>query len=222
MDIKDNWKKELDHERVFFSQWFETEGLTWGEDYRFRMDPNTILQPHVARCLPDKDIVNILDVGAGPLTVLGKITCSKTLNIDACDPMAEVYDEIMAEKGIVPLVRTTYAVAEHLSKFAKADHYDIIYCQNALDHSYNPVMGIREMLQVVIPGGHIILLHEINEAENERYLNLHQWNFCEQDGDFIIWNKAEHHNMNVHLQGQATIEIHSENGYITVWIRKNA
>jgi len=45
------------------------------------------------------------------------------------------------------------------------------------------------MLMVTKPGGHVVLRHHVNEAEHERYRGFHQYNFDEQDGDFVIWNK---------------------------------
>ena len=60
---------------------------------------------------------------------------------------------------------------------------------NALDHSYDPLRGIQQMLEVVKPGHHVLLLHRVNEAENQNYKAFHQWNLCAEEGRFIIWNR---------------------------------
>jgi hypothetical protein len=61
--------------------------------------------------------------------------------------------------------------------------------ENALDHSYDPLRGIQQMLEVVKPGHYVLLLHKVNEAENQNYKAFHQWNFCAEEGRFIIWNR---------------------------------
>ena len=33
------------------------------------------------------------------------------------------------------------------------------------------------------------MIHEENEAENEGYIGLHQWNLCAENMDMTIWNR---------------------------------
>jgi SAM-dependent methyltransferase len=220
MDIKENWSKELDHETEFWNEWFKTEGLTWGEDYHFRIDPDASLQQHLHDCLPSSERVHILDVGAGPLTVLGKKYPGKKLIISAVDPMADSYDKILIENNVEPLVRTKYGIGEKLIEQFNVNCFDIVYCQNALDHSYDPVEGIKQMLAVCKKGGYVVLFHETNEGVNEGYKNLHQWNFCKDKGHFVIWNNNALHDIDVLLDGIATVNIVEEGGYNTVKINK--
>ena len=46
------------------------------------------------------------------------------------------------------------------------------------------------MLKVISARGFVQLGHWENEAEYEEYEGFHQWNFTEQDGDFVIWNRG--------------------------------
>ena len=86
------------------------------------------------------------------------------------------------------LVETETAFAEELSSFYPINYFDVVHCNNALDHSLEPVRSIEEMLLVVKLGGRIALRHLRNVAELERYVGLHQWNFDSEGEDFIIWN----------------------------------
>ena len=45
------------------------------------------------------------------------------------------------------------------------------------------------MIQLSKPGGFISLCHEVNEAQLEAYRGLHQWNFYESDGNFMLSGK---------------------------------
>jgi hypothetical protein len=50
--------------------------------------------------------------------------------------------------------------------------------------------AIQQMLAVLKPGCYLVLEHRINEAINNRYAGLHQWNFrANEDNDFIISSK---------------------------------
>ncbi len=137
--------------------------------------------------------IKILDVGSGPMTAVGlrqKDKKKKTnVEIIACDPLAYVYNALMDRYKLESLVRPFFADSENLSLFFKQGHFDIITCNNALDHSYDPAQGILQMLWVLKPGGVIYLTHFENEAEHNLYHGLHQWNMANQDGDYIIWNK---------------------------------
>lgn len=55
-----------------------------------------------------------------------------------------------------------------------------------MDHSYDPVLAIEQMLDVTKSGGAVVLIHSPNEGSDAHYLGLHQWNFKNINGDFVI------------------------------------
>lgn len=70
------------------------------------------------------------------------------------------------------------------------NYYDIVHMSNALDHCFDPLEGIYQLLTVVKVGGKIILRHNDNEAEHEKYTGFHQWNLTIVNGEFQIWRKG--------------------------------
>ena len=46
------------------------------------------------------------------------------------------------------------------------------------------------MVEVVRPGGVVLLRHKRNEGESARYQGLHQWNFDVTDESLVLWNNA--------------------------------
>src|SRR5689334_21385605 len=186
-DSEKVWSEGLPNELAHWKWWltegpevFKNEAF---DDYAWRTDPDSDLrsQPHLTRHLeafaPAGAKVSILDVGAGPLTCVGKVWAERTVEITPVDPLAEEYNRLLDEIGLTPLVRTQYAVVEKLAEVLPANHFDLVYCQNALDHVYDPVAGIHQMLEVVKPGHAVVLMHNENEGEREHYHGLHQWNF---------------------------------------------
>jgi len=83
---KSKWKAGIKSEIRFWDDWFCTKGLQWPDQYRNSFDPNLPLQPRPAALLPPQTEIHILDVGAGPLTFLGKIYKGKRVTITAVDP----------------------------------------------------------------------------------------------------------------------------------------
>jgi SAM-dependent methyltransferase len=145
----------------------------------------------VAALLPaEKAEITILDVGAGPLTVLGKTAPGKKLMITAVDPLADEYDRLLAKYGTRPIVRTRRSAAERLTKHFPADSFDLCYARNCLDHAVDPVRAITQMVEAAKPGCHVLLEHHPNEAENNDYMGLHHWNFSMSgNGHFVIKSK---------------------------------
>src|SRR5688572_11537755 len=79
-------------------------------EFSERTNPNMELQPFIKQLIdaPIGARVRVLDVGAGPLTRLGKKWEGRLLEIVAVDPLAEEYDRILRMCALVPPLRTTF------------------------------------------------------------------------------------------------------------------
>ena len=131
----------------------------------------------------------ILDVGAGPHTVIGTRDVPTPIHIVAIDPLAREYDTLLEQNGITPKIRTVTGEAEKLSSY-QFGTFDLVYSRNALDHSYDPVAAIEAMRSVLNPDGFIFLEGSVNEGQKQKYHGLHRWNFQpEADGDLIVWSQ---------------------------------
>ncbi|UIY43254.1 class I SAM-dependent methyltransferase [Methylobacterium radiotolerans] len=214
-----SWFNGIQGEINFWTQWAETKGGDWPDDFKKRMDANTQLDDYVAASATSfgRKFVHILDVGSGPITGLGYKSDNLICSITACDPLAQAYDLIFSTFDLHPPVRTEFATAEDLSSFYLPRSFDIVHCRNALDHSFDPLRGIMEMLTVVRLGGELILKHSRNEAENERYSGFHQFNIDEINGRLVIWNKQRRYDLHQILEGVAEIILTCDNSQ--VWAR---
>lgn len=206
------WHAGIEHEIAFWDSYFRTKGLRWADTYHVRLNPNQPLQPHIVELVRrlESSVVGILDVGAGPLTYLGKVCESKEIKITAVDPLADEYDKILEKYNVKPLVRTKKGKAERLSILFRKDTFDLVFARNCIDHSFNPERSIREMLKVVKPWCYVLMEHRFDEAENQSYAGFHQWNFFSKDGDFLIRNRDKVINMSKRLSGICSIECSME------------
>ncbi len=202
----------LENEAVFWRQALADGGRRWSpEAFRQRMDPQFAFPAHLQELVArspaaDRDPVRVLDVGAGPLTAVGFHWPGRRVELTAVDPLAEVFDTILDELHLTPPTRTRKAAGEDLLSVFPADGFDIVVCSNALDHSRDPLQCVRQMFAVTRPGGWVFLWHYRNEAEEEGYAGLHQWNLDESDGDMILWNRRARHSCRQELGARALVD----------------
>jgi SAM-dependent methyltransferase len=186
-----NREQGLSHEIKFWQKWIQTKGWQWPEDFARRLDPGSVVTGYHRQVIERiaADTIHILDVGAGPLTAIGKVYENRKLILQACDPLADEYNKVLLEHSLRAPVVTEKCDGEALSSKYPGEHFDWVNAQNCVDHSYDPVKVIREMIHVAKRGGVISLCHELNAAKHEAYRGLHQWNFYQADGDLMLSGK---------------------------------
>ncbi len=187
--IRPDWNSSLPEEASFWENALRDPKNQWNEkEFAERTDPKLPLQDDLVELLADfqGETVRILDVGAGPLTRIGKKWDPKKIEIVATDPLADLYDRIMNECRIQPLVRTIKCEGEKLADLFPSSSFDLAYASNSLDHAYSPLEVIKQMLSVLKPGRSVYLWHFANCGLGERYQGLHQWNFCRKGQDLEI------------------------------------
>jgi SAM-dependent methyltransferase len=222
-DSRNAWDAGLHYEIGFWETYIENRGGPWPKDFQARLDPHSPFRSDLCPYLDEVpgDKVRILDVGAGPMTILGKTHPTKQLEIIATDPLAPHYDRFLARHQIVPPVRTIAAAAEELTKRFPRNSFDMATAHNCLDHSYDPLKAIREMIAVIKPSRRAWLAHNENEADKQQWGGLHQWNFTVVDGDFVIRNRSTSINVTRELGRDAKVEVRSaQNGWIDILIQK--
>lgn len=221
-EVKQQWQSALPGEVGFWHTWLKSKGHVWPEAYAYRTDPNLAFQWFIQPYCPSEDgaRLRILDVGAGPMTALGKKWGNRTLDIVAIDPLAEDYDRILADTGHAPLVRTIKGDAEALEAQFGANSFDFVWAQNCLDHMVDPFKALHEMLAVVKPGRSVMLEHAVNEGETMAYDGLHQWNLCIRDKRFVIWRPDRTVDVNEMFKDVADVTYEEKGSWLVVGLKK--
>lgn len=199
---KEKWHDGTTHEIAFWDAFFETKNFGDPGDYNFRLDRSTELQQQIKDLLIGIENPLILDVGAGPLTYLGKNINGFPINIYPVDALAAHYNIILNKYGIEPPIRTLFKESEELDQLRGIVLPDLIVVQNTLDHSYDPLKAILCMPLVVKPNGVIYLNHYKNTAEHCNHEGLHQWNFDLVDDKLIIATEGYTRNVDDELQSK--------------------
>ena len=222
--MKDLWQQRLSEETDFWDGWLGRRGLP---ELEGRVNLSEPLKPDLAALLRGDGPFLALDVGAGPLTVLGKeLTGKRQLTITAVDPLAAEYDKLLEKHGIQPPVRTIACDAEALTSLFPHSTFDLVYARNCLDHAYNPLLAITKMVAVAKPGGYVYFEHFNNERDRNEGRGLHQWNFYEEDGQFKIkgcWGEWDDVSAWLSLRGVVsctTVPIDEGRWWVVVSFRK--
>ena len=219
------WDAGLHDEVTFWDKFLATGGMQWKNEFRrMTSDRGPIVDQLITRELDrsPSDRVSILDVGAGPLSVVGTSYPGKVVSVTAIDPLGDEYNALLAKHDIKPPVRTTRCAAERLLERFEPESFDLAYARNSLDHSYDPIAAIANMIQVTKKTGVVLMRHHPHEGENIRYFGLHQWNFDIEHGCFVIWSRGIEHNLTRMLEGQASVSCEQDDAWITCTIRKTS
>lgn len=205
------WRTRTGSEVDFWAAWLVGAPGTeeWASDREARLAPDTEVRDPIVRAELERsqaEEVSILDVGAGPVTALGYRYPGKRLTIVPIDPLADEYERLLRNAGLDPPIPTIQVAGEALLQHFGPHRFDMAYAVNALDHSADPFTIISNMVDVVRPGGVVLLRHKRNEGESARYGGLHQWNFDVVDDSLILWNNAFEVNVGVALAGRACTE----------------
>jgi SAM-dependent methyltransferase len=166
--------------------------------------------------------VKVLDVGAGPVSVVPKVHPGRTFEVTAIDPMAPQFDALLRELGIEPWVRTVSGTGEDMFELVEPGTFDVAHGSNSVDHTHDPALVIRNMLLAVKPGGLVLLRHERNEAVNEHYRALHQWNFDLDGADFVLWRPGVRRNLSRELADLGSGDAYLRDGWVFWVLRRHA
>lgn len=217
------WADGIEFEVDFWRDWFATKGGQWPDEYSSRMNPDAPLNGLVrSKLLGLGRKALVLDVGAGPISVVGYNDPDIDFELTPADPLAPIYQRFYKDFDATPPVPTVFGPAEELSVLFAGTQFDLVHCRNALDHSFDPIRGLEEMLRVTKVGGDVLLLHHRNEAENGNYDGFHQYNFDVIDGQFVVWNQVDKFVPEKIFAKNATFRQKLESEYVTVEIKKTA
>lgn len=211
-------------EELFWRYWVFTGGRSSDVTLASLLDPQ---RPFTAELRPFVDAtrkaaVRVLDVGAGPITHIGRAHPTLKIEVVATDFLANQYNRILSLHKVAPPVATVFADAEKLCDQFQNDSFDLAVANNSLDHCQSPVTAIEQMLKVVMPGAFVYLRHRENEAVRAKYRGLHQWNFAVVEGRACLWNRQTHIDIAAHLGPKVSVQTLPETDHAVVVLHKLA
>ena len=182
-NIHEKWIQGLDDEIKWWISQLQNK----------KIEPFEFLFPEM---LAEGIDTKVLECGCGPLGGSGQLYNGEPLkHLHCCDALAPAYNLIHEAMNYVPAAPIEFAFSERLTEKYESEYFDIVIMHNALDHSFDPIWSLVEMLSVVKNNGTIHLNDHVNSncRAKSRYglidIGLHNWNIDANDyGNFILWN----------------------------------
>ncbi|KAF4664330.1 hypothetical protein FOL47_005194 [Perkinsus chesapeaki] len=166
--------------------------------------------------------VKILDLGSGPLSLVGTLWHKHEIELVPVDPLAPFYRSLLHQVGVQPVVPSILGEVDNLpSLFTSGNVFDLAVSVNALDHTTDPVGAIFDLVGTVRPNGVVFLVLHRNEAEHEQGKGLHQWNFDVDDSNhLVVWRNRssvglERYDLSEMLLAEAAASVDAE--VVEVW-----
>ncbi len=217
--LNSDWNASLPAELQFWDWALKDGARNWDQgEWKNCSNPELELQSELKALIPAPSgaTIRILDVGSGPLTRVGKKWADRQVQVVPVDPLADQYNALLARHGIKPIVPALFAHGEKLLETFDAGSFDLAYASNSLDHTYDPLLVIRQMLGVVKPLHYVYLWHVVNEGARECYAGLHQWNFDIRKGEFVVDDgRGKTQFISAALSGQVKVEAEFQSAFGT-------
>lgn len=196
----DSWLNGIYSEIKFWDNMIKTNGGIYDKNKWYTtINKNRpfVLEDDIPVELYGKNF-DFIDVGSGPFSRCGFLTDKVILNHTAVDPLADAYNVLKSKAGIDTEINLKTGFVEILDKYFEPDSFDMVHMSNSLDHSFDPILGIYQLINICRIGGKVILRHKENEAESAAYEGFHQWNLSVNvsENKFIIWRDDEKYNIN--------------------------
>ncbi len=123
----------------------------------------------------------VLDAGSGPLSMLSYGHKESLFQLTCIDPLAAAYKGLRNKYGYEIDYPMFHGVCEELLEYCGLERFDIVWMQNALDHSQNPEKAVYGLYSVASPGGYIIINGFVREG-SKGWSGLHQHDLFLEDG----------------------------------------
>ncbi len=131
------------------------------------------LPPYFKDMIGKKKQVLIAELGAGPVNTIGNLWNGVDVRIIASDRYADEYKKFWDYWGKTPIVPIEYQDMEALTY--KDNLFDIVHCENALDHTPDAKKALSEMIRVCRKGGYVYLRHFKNQRTRAGFRKGHEW-----------------------------------------------
>lgn len=140
---------------------------------------------------------NFVDIGCGAYSRCGIVSDKVNLKRTYVDPLAWIYNKLKNKYNTNNGINITTGFVEMLDEVLPENEFDMVHMSNSLDHCFNPIFALYQLIRTCKIGGKVILRHAENEAERGNYHGFHQWNLSLKNDEqsFVVWNKSHRYDI---------------------------
>ena len=135
------------------------------------------------------DSLLTLEIGSGPNSNLSYWVDKKLLEVIAIDPLAEIYKKIMKKLNYEYPITPIKLRGEDILKQFKAETFHIIFTQNSLDHTENPIMCFKSAYISLKKGGLLFVCSNMKEGTRTSWSGMHKFDIYMENNNLLLANK---------------------------------
>jgi SAM-dependent methyltransferase len=131
--------------------------------------------------------LKVLDIGCGPVSVLRWGAIQGEISITGLDPLIDTYALVLARHGLDAICKMrcdqeVNGVAEYMDKLLGDQKFDLIYTQNALDHTQRPAEVVENVSRHLAPHGLFAVQVGTREGTRQKWDQLHKTDIYIKNG----------------------------------------
>jgi SAM-dependent methyltransferase len=135
--------------------------------------------------------LDVLDIGCGPISILRWGALNGFLQITGVDPLLDMYDVVLARHGLdrlegVRMAGAVSATAERLPELLEPASFDVVFTNNALDHTQAPAEVMHSIEHVLRLGGRAVIQGATREGTRQHWDQLHKTDLYVED-DTVVY-----------------------------------
>ena len=171
-DLFQSWSDDIAEEIDYWREALRDPGAELRERFDARRPFRDL---EAVEHLAQDGVLRVLDVGSGPCSTLGFTHPECRIDLVPVDALAIEYAQLLGELGLRAPAPPIRVDGEHLLEVFPPGSFDCAYSINAIDHCYDPLQALENMLTLVRPGGAVTLNHFEYAGRHEGYEGLHNW-----------------------------------------------
>ena len=106
------------------------------------------------------------------------------------DPLADFYKNLHERFQTKYVLNCVEGYGEKLNELFKKEQFHLAVTENALDHSNNPKLFVKRLVEVVKPGGYLIIAGYFSNGSKEKWQGLHKWNIEVINKELVLSNQS--------------------------------
>jgi len=143
-------------------------------DYYKSLPKNVLTEIYKLKDFYKNEKLKLLEIGSGPVSNLAYYVDKDLFEVIAIDPLAGFYQKIMNKFNYEFPIKPISINCEDLLKFFRKETFHIIYAQNSIDHTNNPIICLNNAYHLLKNNGILFIRNNIKEGSRKGWIGLHK------------------------------------------------
>ena len=135
--------------------------------------------------------LNCLKLDQEPNSNLAYYVDNNIFDLIAIDPNANMYRKILKELNYEYPIQPLNISGENLLKYFEKNYFHIVFAQNSLDHTQNPILCLKNSYLLLKKYGILYIKSNVKEGSRKNWMGLHKYDIFFQDDKLLLSNKKK-------------------------------